>query len=112
MFHRHILSNVNLLFVSVTGRVRARCVTIQGPRGRLTRSFRHLAVDISMVDSRTIKVEKWFGKRKELAAVNTVCSHIDNMIKGVTKVKCMPMSIDHQDGLSGNLHDTISKDLY
>ncbi|KAK3100514.1 hypothetical protein FSP39_021140 [Pinctada imbricata] len=38
-----------------------------------------------MVSKKTIKVEKWFGKRKELAAVNTVCSHIENMIKGVTK---------------------------
>jgi len=29
-------------------------------------------------------VRKWNGIRKELAAVRTVCSHIDNMIKGVT----------------------------
>jgi large subunit ribosomal protein L9e len=31
------------------------------------------------------QVEKWFGRRKELAAVRTVCSHIENLIKGVTK---------------------------
>jgi len=31
------------------------------------------------------QVEKWFGLRKELAAVRTVCSHIENLIKGVTK---------------------------
>lgn len=37
-----------------------------------------------MVDKSTLKVEKWFGKKKELAAVRTVCSHIQNMIKGVT----------------------------
>merc|ERR1739846_45020 len=36
------------------------------------------------VDKSTLKVEKWFGKKKELAAVRTVCSHIQNMIKGVT----------------------------
>merc|ERR1712043_91247 len=30
-------------------------------------------------------VEKWFGKRKELAAVRTVCSHITNLMNGVTK---------------------------
>ena len=29
-------------------------------------------------------MEKWFGKRKELAAVRTVCSHITNLINGVT----------------------------
>merc|ERR1719510_385443 len=33
----------------------------------------------------TLKVEKWFGKKKELAAVRTVCSHIQNLIVGVTR---------------------------
>merc|ERR1712190_568078 len=28
---------------------------------------------------------KWFGKKKQLAAVRTVCSHITNMFKGVTQ---------------------------
>ncbi|XP_060083529.1 large ribosomal subunit protein uL6-like [Ylistrum balloti] len=69
----------------LSGSVKARKVTIKGPRGTLTRSFRHLAVDISMISKNTIKVEKWFGKHKELAAVRTVCSHIENMMKGVTK---------------------------
>ncbi|XP_021339065.1 60S ribosomal protein L9-like [Mizuhopecten yessoensis] len=69
----------------LTGSVKARKVIITGPRGTLTRSFRHLAVDISMIGKNTIKVEKWYGKHKELAAVRTVCSHIENMMKGVTK---------------------------
>ncbi|XP_062620785.1 large ribosomal subunit protein uL6-like [Saccostrea cucullata] len=69
----------------VTCSVRARKVIIKGPRGTLTKTFRHLAVDISMVSKNTVMVEKWFGKHKELAAVRTVCSHIENMIKGVTK---------------------------
>uniref|UniRef100_T1GLR1 Large ribosomal subunit protein uL6 n=1 Tax=Megaselia scalaris TaxID=36166 RepID=T1GLR1_MEGSC len=64
--------------------VRARNVTITGPRGTLRRSFKHLAIEMSMVNPRTLKVEKWFGTKKELAAVRTVCSHIENMIKGVT----------------------------
>lgn len=38
------------------------------------------------VDKDTIKVEKWFGKSKEIAAVRTVCSHIENLFKGVMKV--------------------------
>merc|ERR1712055_1079008 len=65
--------------------VKARAVTVKGPRGSLTECFKHLAVDIYMPDKKTIKVEKWFGKKKELAAVRTVCSHINNMINGVTK---------------------------
>ena len=59
---------------------------VKGPRGSLSRTFKHLAVDIQMDGKRKIQVVKWFGKRKELAAVNTVCSHIQNMFKGVTKV--------------------------
>uniref|UniRef100_A0A8W8L4N8 Large ribosomal subunit protein uL6 n=5 Tax=Magallana gigas TaxID=29159 RepID=A0A8W8L4N8_MAGGI len=69
----------------VSASVKARKVIIKGPRGTLTRTFRHLAVDITMVGKNTVMVEKWFGKHKELAAVRTVCSHIENMIKGVTK---------------------------
>ncbi|CAG4974333.1 unnamed protein product [Parnassius apollo] len=38
-----------------------------------------------MVNPRLLKVEKWFGSKKELAAVRTVCSHVENMIKGVTR---------------------------
>lgn len=70
----------------VSCNVKSRLVTIQGPRGILKRSFKHLALDIQMVTPKLLKVEKWFGTKKELAAVRTVCSHIDNMIKGVTKV--------------------------
>ncbi|TRY74034.1 hypothetical protein TCAL_05042 [Tigriopus californicus] len=64
--------------------VKSRVVTVKGARGTLTKSFRHLAVDIFMPTKKTVRVEKWFGKRKELAAVRTVCSHITNLINGVT----------------------------
>merc|ERR1712055_2255 len=65
--------------------VKARTVTCKGPRGTLVKSFKHLAIDIYMLNKDTIKVEKWFGKMKQIAAVRTVCSHITNMFKGVTK---------------------------
>merc|ERR1719266_2785491 len=65
--------------------VKSRDVTVKGPRGSLVKSFKHLALDISMPTKRTVRVEKWFGKRKELAAVRTVCSHIQNLIVGVTR---------------------------
>merc|ERR1712126_277272 len=65
--------------------VKSRVVTVKGSRGTLVKSFKHLAVDISMPDKKTVHVEKWFGKKKELAAVRTVCSHITNLINGVTK---------------------------
>jgi large subunit ribosomal protein L9e len=65
-------------------KVKSRVVTIKGRRGTLTRNFRHLAVDIRMKGKKEVIVEKWFGLKKELAAVRTACSHIQNMIKGVT----------------------------
>lgn len=67
-------------------RVKSRRVTVKGPRGTLRREFKHMAVDIRQISKHEIIVEKWFGIRKELAAVRTVCSHIENMIKGVMKV--------------------------
>merc|ERR1712242_104618 len=69
----------------VDASVKSRVVTVKGSRGTLVKSFKHLAVDISMPDKKTVRVEKWFGKKKELAAVRTVCSHITNLINGVTK---------------------------
>ena len=44
-----------------------------------------LSYNFQMVNPKVLKVEKWFGTKKELAAVRTVCSHIENMLKGVTK---------------------------
>lgn len=69
----------------VSAKVHARVVTVYGPRGKLSKSFRHLAMDIYKVSKKKLMVEKWFGAKKEIAAVRTVCSHIENMIKGVTK---------------------------
>ncbi|XP_059157173.1 large ribosomal subunit protein uL6-like [Physella acuta] len=68
----------------VTVSVKSRKVTVKGPRGTLVRSFQHLPVDISMTSPNELKVEKWFGKHKEIAAVTTVCAHVKNMMKGVT----------------------------
>lgn len=66
----------------VSAKVHARVVTVYGPRGKLSKSFRHLAMDIYKVSKKKLMVEKWFGAKKEIAAVRTVCSHIENMIKG------------------------------
>lgn len=47
--------------------------------GSLTRDFKHLAVDMYICDEedkKVLKVECHFGKRKNLAALRTVCSHV------------------------------------
>ena len=65
--------------------VKSRVVKVTGPRGSLTKSFRHMSIDLYMPDAKTVKVEKWFAKSKELSAIKTTSSHIQNMIDGVTK---------------------------
>jgi len=65
--------------------VKARTVTVKGPRGTLTRDFKHLSVEITKDAKGLIKVSKWFGTKKQLAAVRSVVSHISNMMTGVTK---------------------------
>merc|ERR1712188_206506 len=69
----------------VTVEVKSRVVKVSGPRGNLQKSFRHMSIDLFMPDEKTVKVEKWFAQSKELAVLKTCCSHIQNMIDGVTK---------------------------
>ncbi|GFY67876.1 60S ribosomal protein L9 [Trichonephila inaurata madagascariensis] len=65
-------------------KVRARVVSVRGPRGTSQRSFRHAQVYFQLQGNDKLIVTKWFGIRKELATIRTICSHIENMIKGVT----------------------------
>merc|ERR1711959_699572 len=65
--------------------IKARTVQVKGPRGTLTKSFKHVSIDLYKVGDDKIRVEKWFGKSKELAIIKTVSSHITNMFLGVTK---------------------------
>jgi large subunit ribosomal protein L9e len=76
----------NFIIILVEVRVNARTVTVKGPRGVLVRQFKHARVDITKINKKKIMVEKWFGTKKEVATVRTICTHIKNMIKGVIKV--------------------------
>lgn len=64
--------------------VKARVVTVKGKRGELVKNFKHLPVAIT-VKGKEVIVDKWFGDRLQIACVRTVCSHIENLITGVTK---------------------------
>ena len=55
-----------------------------GPRGELVKDFKHLNLEILSTDKSVI-VRIWFAQRKQVACVRTVCSHIANMITGVTQ---------------------------
>lgn len=82
MFLSHLLVDVTL---------KSRVVTVKGPRGALSRSFKHLNVDMQIEGqkSKKIIVSVYFASRKQIACIRTVISHIRNMITGVTKVQLL-----------------------
>ncbi|KAK9859365.1 hypothetical protein WJX84_000924 [Apatococcus fuscideae] len=68
--------------------VKARKVRVTGPRGKLQRDFKHLAVDLYLFEEEGVKklrVDCHFGKRKNLAAIRTTTAHVQNMIHGTSK---------------------------
>ncbi|XP_014445016.1 60S ribosomal protein L9 [Tupaia chinensis] len=82
-----ILSNQTIdipenIYVTLKGRT----FIMKGPRGSLRRDFYHINVELSLLrkKKKRLRVDKWWGNRKELATIHTVCSHVQNMIKGVT----------------------------
>lgn len=64
--------------------VRGRVVTVRGERGELTRDFSHAPLSIQL-ERNVVKVQANWTHKKEAALVGTVCSHIRNMIAGVTQ---------------------------
>ena len=78
---------------SVEVEVKSRTVKVTGKKGTLTRDFKHINMDLYITDSepdpeteetyKVIRLDLWFAFRKQLACVRTVCSHIENMFKGV-----------------------------
>merc|ERR1711943_82893 len=69
----------------VTVDIKSRAVVLKGPRGTLSKSFKHMQIDLFKPAENIIKIEKWFSLSKEQSAIKTCSSHIQNMIIGVTK---------------------------
>ncbi len=61
-----------------------KAVTVRGEKGTLTRDFSHAPVSIR-VEGREVRVWANWPRKREEALVGTVCSHIQNMIVGVTE---------------------------
>jgi len=91
-----------LWFSLVEIEIKARKVKVTGPLGQLERDFQHVQMDLrkvtgadlgytaendgeEMLTKQFVKVDIWFAKRKQLACVRTVCSHLDNLFVGVTR---------------------------
>ena len=68
--------------------------------GSLERNFKHVAMDLRVVDAASlgyteedgdkftakyVKIDMWFANKKQLACCRTIISHIDNLFVGVTR---------------------------
>lgn len=71
--------------------VESRTVTVTGPRGKLSREFKHISVDTVPLGKGSIRFDMWFGNRAQLATIRTMTTHIENMIVGVTRGYCYRM---------------------
>ncbi|MEM2111461.1 MAG: 50S ribosomal protein L6 [Candidatus Bathyarchaeia archaeon] len=69
---------------NVTVDLKDKTIHVKGEKGELTRDFSQAPVTIQ-IEEGEIKVSAIWPRRKEAALVGTICSHIENMIKGVTK---------------------------
>lgn len=76
-------TNSTCLIVKVT--IKTRNVTVEGPRGKLTKDLGHLAVAFSHPEKNKINIELHHGSRKNVATLRTVRTLINNLIIGVTK---------------------------
>eukprot|EP00871_Galdieria_phlegrea_P005431 jgi/Galph1/588/GphlegSOOS_G5343.1 len=66
--------------------VRSRRIRVKGPRGTLVKDLSHLNLEITKeARGKRVRVTVWQGSKNDLACLNTVCTHIKNMITGVTK---------------------------
>lgn len=69
----------------VSVHIKARNVTVTGPKGKLSKDMSHLAVSFSQPSKSVIGIEIHHGARKNVAALRTVRTLINNLITGVVK---------------------------
>ncbi|KZF26341.1 ribosomal protein L6 [Xylona heveae TC161] len=65
--------------------IKSRFVTVEGPRGKLVKDLSHVAVTFTNPKKNLIQIELHHGQRKNIAALRTVKTIINNLIIGVTK---------------------------
>ena len=67
--------------------LKARKITVKGPRGTLSRDFTHLPrIDLHHdKEKNQIVATMFFSSKKRLAVLRTVCSHMSNLFDGVMK---------------------------
>lgn len=65
--------------------IKARQITVEGPRGKLVKDLSHIAVTFTNPKPAVIAIHIHHGVRKNVAALRTVRTLVNNLIVGVTK---------------------------
>ena len=73
--------------------VKTRQVKVKGPKGEITKSFKHMPVEMKIMKQAAKKrkglylnIKMWFGGSKQSCSVTTLKSLIRNMIDGTINV--------------------------
>jgi large subunit ribosomal protein L9e len=81
------------LWIIVKVSVKARKVTVTGPKGTITKDLSHMAIDMRVMKMNTkkmkglyVRIQMWNGKSRHACAVSTFKSLINNMFIGTTEV--------------------------
>lgn len=70
--------------------LQSKVVTVEGPKGKLQRSFANVPVQMyAETDDKknvtAIKIRVWFARSKSGSSITSIAKHIKNMMTGVTK---------------------------
>jgi len=96
-----------IIFVLCTVKIsiKARKVTIEGPRGKIVKDLSHMSIDLRVMKMATpkmkglyVRIQMWNGGYKQACAVTTFKSIVGNCIIGVTEVS-------YNSHFSRKLHD-------
>lgn len=92
-FQREVSGTGESDFLLVTLTVKTRRVQVKGPKGEITKDFRHMPCEMKIMKQSTknrkglyLNIKMWFGGSKQSCSVATLKSLIRNMITGVTQV--------------------------
>ena len=73
--------------------IKARKISVKGPRGEITKDLSHVQADITVMEMSTkklkgkhVRVAIWNGQYRRICAVKTLIGLINNMFVGVTEV--------------------------
>lgn len=69
---------------AVEVKLEGKRVTVSGSKGETSRDFSHTMLDLSL-EKGGLKVRAVNPRKREASLVNTISTHVNNMIKGVTE---------------------------